>query len=143
CRFGDPETQSLMLRLESDLLDILEAVAEGRLGQVEPRWSRESAACVVLASAGYPGPYPQGRRIAGLEEAQGLPGVAVFHAGTALAAEADGGHPGRVVTAGGRVLGVAARGADLDAALVRCYQAVGHISFDGMQYRRDIGRRGA
>lgn len=146
CRFGDPETQPLMLLLESDLLDILEAVVDGHLGQAEARWSTEAAACVVLASEGYPGAYPKGRPIAGLEDAERLPGVAVFHAGTAWAGGPSGpggAGGGDVVTAGGRVLGVAARGANLDLALARCYQAAALISFEGMQYRRDIGRRGA
>ena len=146
CRLGDPETQPLMFRLESDLLDILEAVVEGRLGQVDARWSKEAAACVVLASEGYPGPYPKGRCIEGLKEAESLPGVAVFHAGTALAVGPEGASEGSalgLVTAGGRVLGITARGTRLDSALARCYEAVGLISFEGMQFRRDIGRRGA
>lgn len=155
-RFGDPETQALMVRLESDLFDLLQASVRGDLDRVQARWRDEAAACVVLASEGYPGNYPKGRPITGLEEASRLSGVAVFHAGTALAPAAAvwqaaggatqvtaGGIATPVVTAGGRVLGIAARGDDLADALDRCYQAANLVQFEGKQYRHDIGRRPA
>ena len=133
-RFGDPETQSVLRRLETDLVDILEAVVEGRLETQPVEWKSQAAACVVLASGGYPGSYEKGKPIAGLDEAVGVAGVEVFHAGTALAG-------GEIVTAGGRVLGVSAVGPDVRQALDRAYQGAGKIKFDGMQYRRDIGFR--
>ncbi|MFQ5927193.1 MAG: phosphoribosylamine--glycine ligase, partial [Terriglobia bacterium] len=145
-RMGDPEAQPLVLRLESDLLGLLDKVAKGELGGVEVGWSREAAVCVVLASRGYPGHYETGKAIAGLEDAEAVPGVKVFHAGTQRRAGpvAVGSGPGGagVATAGGRVLGVTARGADLRVARERAYQAVSKISFEGMHYRRDIGARG-
>jgi len=134
CRFGDPETQPLMLRLDGDLLPLLAAVAHGEGLPPRLHWRPEAAVTVVLASGGYPGEYATGKPIAGLEAAEQLPGVVVFHAGTAL-------HEGRPVTAGGRVLGVSALGADLEAAVETAYQAAARISFEGMHYRRDIGQR--
>ncbi|MCI0403870.1 MAG: phosphoribosylamine--glycine ligase, partial [Acidobacteria bacterium] len=134
CRMGDPECQPLMVRLESDLADVLEKVATGKLGGTELRWSAGASLCVVLASSGYPGNYATGKAITGIEEAERLEGVSVFHAGTKRA-------EGKLVTSGGRVLGVTARGADLRAASERAYAAVERIRFDGMHYRRDIGRR--
>jgi len=132
CRFGDPETQAILPLLDSDLLDIAEACADGRLAEVPVKWKANAAACVVLASEGYPGSYPKGREIHGLEA---VPADAiVFHAGTRLA-------EGKVLTAGGRVLGVTGRGDTLPEALRRAYAAVDAISFEGMQYRRDIGWR--
>jgi phosphoribosylamine--glycine ligase len=133
-RFGDPEAQVLLMRLETDLLEILEASLHGRLQEVSLRWRREAAVCVVMASAGYPGPYEKGRPISGLAEAERLPDVTVFHAGTARQGD-------RVVTAGGRVLGVTALGPDIPAAIRRAYEAVERIHWDGHQYRRDIGRK--
>lgn len=133
CRFGDPETQVLLPRLESDFLDLLEATIDGRLASVEAKWSPQFAVCVVLASGGYPGSYEVGKTIDGLEDA-GLP-TTVFHAGTRL-------ENGRVVTAGGRVLGVTALADDLAAARSRAYDAVAQIRFEGAQFRRDIAAKG-
>jgi phosphoribosylamine--glycine ligase len=132
CRFGDPETQAILPLLASDLLEVCAACAEGRLGEVEVAWHVGAAACVVLASEGYPGPYASGRVITGLNRVP--PDTVVFHAGTRQNEEA-------VVTAGGRVLGVTGWGDDLATALERAYAAVGCIHFDGQLYRRDIGRR--
>jgi phosphoribosylamine--glycine ligase len=133
-RFGDPETQVLMMRLDSDLLDALEAVVDGRLADATLRFKREAAVCIVMASGGYPGDYPKGRVIHGLDDAARLDGVQVFHAGTKR-------QDGAVVTSGGRVLGVTALGADLRAARERAYEAVARIRFDGAHYRKDIGAR--
>ncbi len=133
-RFGDPECQVLMLRLAGDLLPLCEAVAVGRGLPSAVAWRPEAAVCVVLASGGYPGPYPTGLPIHGLERAAARAGVVVFHAGTAR-------RDGQLVTAGGRVLGVAATGADVRAAVDAAYGAVGEIRFEGMHYRRDIGHR--
>jgi phosphoribosylamine--glycine ligase len=132
CRFGDPETQALLPLLETDLLDIAEACAEGRAAEVDIRWKPGAAACVVLASEGYPGAYASGRVIMGLE-AQ-LDNAVIFHGGTARAGD-------RVVTAGGRVLGVTGWGASLPDALAAAYAGVEQIGFAGRQYRKDIGWR--
>lgn len=132
CRFGDPETQSLMRRLKSDLLDLLEATVEGTLGKVSPEWDERAAVCIVLASGGYPGAIEKGKVITGLVEASSDPDVVVFHAGTAL-------KDGKVVTNGGRVLGVTAMGATLKEARAKAYAAAEKISFEGKQLRRDIG----
>jgi len=134
CRMGDPECQPLMLRLESDLLDTLERLAAGQLAGTELQWSSDAAACVVLASGGYPGKYETGKPVHGLEAADQVDGGTVFHAGTKRSGEA-------VVTSGGRVLGVTARGPDLNAAVERAYRAVEKVSFEGMHYRKDIGRQ--
>ncbi len=134
-RFGDPEAQSILVRLQSSLLNIFSAVAQRRLGEVRTEWSDDASACVVLAAPGYPERPETGARITGLaENAQRLPGVKIFHAGTARTAA------GEWLTGGGRVLGVTASGATLDTALDRCYKAAGQIHWDGMHYRRDIGR---
>ncbi len=133
-RFGDPETQAYLMRLETDLLDLLEASVEGRLAKVNLRWKREASVCVVMASAGYPGSYTKGKPIRGLEAAGELPGTKVFHAGTSRAG-------GQIVTNGGRVLGVTALGDGLARARERAYQAVEKIQFDGAQFRRDIGAK--
>jgi phosphoribosylamine--glycine ligase len=133
-RFGDPETQLHMLRLETDLLDVLDACVDGTLSKVDFRWHPGFAACVVMASGGYPGQYKKGYPISGLEEAEKVPGVAVFHAGTTF----DG---KQFLTAGGRVLGVSARGETLKEAIDRTYEAVALIHFEDMQYRRDIGAK--
>ena len=134
-RFGDPETQAILARLDSDLLDVLEACVEGRLSETELRWKPGASACVIAASAGYPGSYVTGRRISGLEEAARVPGVQVFHSGTALM-------DGHYVTEGGRVLGRdCSRAATLEQSLSLVYEALGRIKFEGMYYRRDIGRR--
>jgi phosphoribosylamine--glycine ligase len=134
CRFGDPETQAVLMRLESDLVDAFEASIDGRVSDGDFKWSTEPSVCVVIASGGYPGAYETGKKISGLAEADAVPGVKVFHAGT-------GKVNGDIVTSGGRVLGVTARAATLDEALARAYEAVEEISFEGMQYRRDIGAR--
>jgi phosphoribosylamine---glycine ligase len=133
-RFGDPETQAILTRLDSDLLDALEACVEGRVGDTELRWKPGASACVVAASSGYPGSYVTGRRISGLEDAANVPGVEIFHSGTGLV-------EGNYVTEGGRVLGVTATAATLEQSLSRVYQALGRIQFEGMYYRRDIGGR--
>jgi phosphoribosylamine--glycine ligase len=132
CRFGDPETQALLLLLDTDLLDVAEACALSRLAEVDVHWRSGTAACVVLASEGYPGHYPTGRPIHGLETP--FEDAVVFHAGTRRVGD-------QVVTAGGRVLGVTGWGARLPEALARAYTAVSRLSFAGMQYRQDIGWR--
>ena len=134
CRFGDPETQPILMRLESDLLEAIEASIEGRVSEGDFRWSRDAAVCVVMASGGYPGTFEQGKRIDGIEEAGALEGVKVFHAGTST-------RDGVYYTAGGRVLGVTARARDLDAAVDRAYEACAKISFAGAHYRKDIAAR--
>jgi len=135
CRFGDPECQPLMLMLESDLLPLLEGAAGAGLPAEPPRWRSGAAACIVMASAGYPGSYATGVPIAGLDDAPDDATACVFHAGTAR------GEAGWV-TAGGRVLGVTAWGEDLAAALAKGYAVVGDISWNGATYRKDIGWRG-
>lgn len=134
-RMGDPETQAILRRLDSDFAEICWSVARGELSNVTPRWSEQTTTCVVMASSGYPGSYETGQPIGGLEAAEQVEGVTVFHAGTKQSAD------GHVVTAGGRVLGVTARGEDLAEATARAYEAAEKISFDGAFYRRDIGRR--
>ena len=131
-RFGDPETQSYMRLLETDLLEILDACVDGRLSDVHIKWSHQTAITVVLASEGYPGTYPKGLPITGLAEAEGLPDIVVFHAGT----KQDDEH---LVTSGGRVLGVTALGSDLRDAQRKVYAAIERVSFQGMQFRTDIG----
>jgi len=135
CRFGDPETQVILPLLASDLLDVFDACLDGTLDQLDVRWRDGAAATVVAASEGYPGPYPRGCEITGLAEAESLPGVAVFHAGTALASD------GRVLTDGGRVLAVTATGDDLAAALARAYSGVEQIRYQGIHFRGDIGAK--
>lgn len=131
-RFGDPEAQPVLMLLETDLVDIIEAILDRRLDEIEIKWKDEAAVCVVLASGGYPGSYEKGKVIRGLESPDGK--VVVFHAGTA-AQEED------IVTAGGRVLGVTASGQDIPSAIKRAYAAVDKIHFDGMHYRHDVGRK--
>jgi phosphoribosylamine--glycine ligase len=131
-RFGDPEAQPVLILLETDLVEIIEAVLSGRLAEKEIRWRPGAAVCVVLASGGYPGPYRKGYPISGLDRVP--PDVMVFHAGTAL-------EDGRLVTAGGRVLGVTAAAETIPAAIEKAYAAVEQIHFEGMHYRRDIGRK--
>lgn len=133
CRFGDPEAQPLLMRLESDIVELMEAVIDKRLEKCSVNWSDKAAVCVVIASGGYPDQYQSGKPIAGLEDAGAMEDVMVFHAGTAL-------DQGRIVTAGGRVLGVTALGEDIGGAIRRAYEAAGKICFEGMHYRRDIGR---
>jgi phosphoribosylamine--glycine ligase len=132
CRLGDPETQVVLPRLESDLLELLLACAEGDLASAPaPDWRTDACVGVVLASGGYPGPVEAGKPLSGLAEATGMPGVHVFHSGSAE-------REGRVVTAGGRVLTVSALGPSIEEARARAYEAVARISFDGMQHRSDI-----
>jgi phosphoribosylamine--glycine ligase len=133
-RFGDPETQSYMRLLDTDLLDILDACVNGKLNEVEIRWSTKSAVTIVLASRGYPGAYAKGLPISGIEAASAMSDIVVFHAGTTQ-------KDGQIVTSGGRVLGISATGTDLADALTKAYEAVKLISFEGMQYRTDIGRK--
>ncbi len=133
CRFGDPETQVLLPRLEGDLLDLLEATIDGRLGELQARWSGRAAVCVIMASGGYPDAYATGKPIAGLDPAASQ--AVVFHAGTR-------GEGGTVVTAGGRVLGVTALGPDLATARERAYATVRGIHFEGAHFRTDIAVQG-
>jgi phosphoribosylamine--glycine ligase len=133
-RFGDPETQAILVRVRPDLVEVFEAVARGTLGEVPVEWTSESSACVVLAARGYPARPETGAPIRGLERAAEHQGVQIFHAGTSRTPE------GEWLTAGGRVLGVTATAQTLEHALRRCYDAVGEIQWDGMHYRRDIGR---
>ncbi|HSE49553.1 MAG TPA: phosphoribosylamine--glycine ligase [Terriglobales bacterium] len=135
CRFGDPETQPILMRLESDLVDAFEASVDGRVSDGDFKWSPDATCCVVLASGGYPGDFAKGKVITGLDAAAQVAGAMVFHAGTARNAAGD------VVTAGGRVLGVTARGASLEQAVARAYEASALIKFDGMHYRKDIAAR--
>ena len=132
CRFGDPEAQPILMRLQTDLLDVIEAAVDDKLDSISLQWDPRAAVCVVMSSGGYPGPYEKGIPITGLAEAGALEDVVVFHAGTKTAGN-------QVVTAGGRVLGVTALGDTFEAARDRCYQAVDKIHFDGAYCRRDIG----
>jgi phosphoribosylamine--glycine ligase len=134
CRFGDPETQPLMMRMESDLVEAMEASIEGRVSDGDFKWSPDAAVCVVMASGGYPGTYAAGKKIIGLSDAARLEGVKVFHAGTSR-------HDGTYFTAGGRVLGVTARAPELKTAVDRAYDAVARIGFEGAHFRRDIAAR--
>jgi phosphoribosylamine--glycine ligase len=134
CRFGDPETQPIVMRLESDLLDAFEASVDGRVSDGDFKWSTDATACVVIASGGYPDVFETGKVISGLNEASQVEGVKVFHAGTSKRGN-------DFITSGGRVLGVTARASDLGVALDRAYEAAGKISFEGMYYRKDIGAR--
>jgi phosphoribosylamine--glycine ligase len=133
-RFGDPETQPILMRMESDLLEALEASVQGRISDGDFKWSSDCSACVVMSAGGYPGTYEVGKQISGLDEAAQVDGVRVFHAGTSK-------RDGSYYTAGGRVLGVTARATRLDAALAKVYEACGKISFAGAHYRKDIGAR--
>ena len=133
-RFGDPETQAILVRLESDLVDAIDACVDGTLADTELRWTPGASACVVASSGGYPGSYKTGFPISGLAAAAQVPGVQVFHAGTSA-------RDGQIVTAGGRVLGVTAVEESLQQALNRAYQALGEVHFDGIYFRRDIGHR--
>jgi len=134
-RFGDPETQVYLTRLENDLLELIEASVNGTLARHELRWSPQASVCVVMASGGYPGSYAKGKVISGLNEANALPGTKVFHAGTGL-------KDGHIVTNGGRVLGVTALGDGLAAARIAAYRAVERIDFEGAQVRSDIAAKG-
>ena len=134
CRFGDPEAQPILMRLDSDLLEAFESSIEGRVSDGVFRWSPDPSVCVVIAAGGYPGTAESGKVISGLERADAVEGVKVFHAGTALTS-------GQITTSGGRVLGVTARATTLASAVARAYQAVECINFGGMQYRHDIAYR--
>ena len=133
-RFGDPEAQPVLARLDSDLFDMLKAAAEGKLKQVKVSWKDEASICVVLAAKGYPGSYSKGQVIRGLDSFRNSNDVVVFHAGTTT-------HDDEVVTSGGRVLGVTALGKDIQTAKANAYNAIERIHFDGMQYRKDIADR--
>ncbi len=133
-RFGDPETQPIMMRLQDDLSDLLLSAVEGKLSGVKLRWSDKASVCVVMSSKGYPGNYEKGKEIHGLKEASQLKDVMVFHAGTAF-------KDGRIVTSGGRVLGVTALGRDIKEAIDRAYGAVREISWEGAYFRTDIGKK--
>ena len=133
CRFGDPETQVVLPRLKTDIIDIFEAINSGTLAELEIEWADEACACVIAASGGYPKSYPKGIEIMGLENGQ-KDGVIVYHAGTAI-------KDGKLVTSGGRVLGVTALGSDLQQALDKAYSALDEIHFDNMHFRHDIGKK--
>jgi phosphoribosylamine--glycine ligase len=135
-RFGDPETQAILRRLDGDFAELALATASGGLRSVKPRWRDDSTTCIVMASTGYPGRYETGKQISGIDEAERLDGVVVFQAGTKLNSA------GQVVTAGGRVLGVTAQAPTLEAATIQAYRAVNRIEFDGMMFRKDIGVKG-
>jgi phosphoribosylamine--glycine ligase len=134
-RMGDPETQPVLFRLQSDIVDVFEAILERRLDQVDLRWDADCSVCVVLASGGYPGDFARGKVISGLAEADALANVKVFHAGTEL-------KDGHWISSGGRVLGVTAKAGSLQSAMDLAYAAIAKIHFDQMHYRRDIGRKG-
>lgn len=133
-RFGDPETQPLMMRMKSDIIDVIDAVIDERLAEIKIEWDDRASVCVVMAADGYPGDYRKGDEIRGLEEAANMKDVMVFHAGTTLKG-------GKIVTNGGRVLSVTALGSGIKEAIDRTYEAVSKISWDGVHYRKDIGRR--
>jgi phosphoribosylamine--glycine ligase len=133
-RFGDPECQPLLMRLKSDLVPVLLAVADGDLSGCELEWHDQAAVCVVMAASGYPGDYPKGDVIDGLEDAAQIDGLFVYHAGTAE-------KNGRIVTSGGRVLGVTGRAPTVAAAIAKAYEGVRAISWPGVQYRSDIGKK--
>jgi len=135
CRFGDPETQPILMRLESDLVEAIEASIEGRTSEGDFRWSHDAAVCVVMASGGYPGTFDSGKKIIGLEGAHRWRDVKIFHAGTTK-------REGAFYTSAGRVLGITARAPDLTEAVHRAYEAVGSIGFEGAYYRKDIGASG-
>ncbi len=133
-RFGDPETQPLLMRMKSDLVPVLEATVEGTLSSLKVEWDERATVCVVMASEGYPGSYKKGKVISGLEEAAKIPDTFVFHAGTAY-------KDGNIVTKGGRVLGVTALGKGIPEAIAQAYEAASRISWEGAHYRKDIGQK--
>jgi phosphoribosylamine--glycine ligase len=134
CRFGDPETQPILMRMKSDIVPILEAVVEEKLNDKLIEWDDRAAVCVVLASGGYPGKYEKGLSISGLDKIYQLENAVVFHAGTKPS-------EGRVLTSGGRVLGVTALGDNIKFAIDKAYRAVSLINVKGMHYRKDIGKK--
>jgi phosphoribosylamine---glycine ligase len=134
CRFGDPETQPILMRLDSDLVEAMEASIDGRTSEGDFKWSNDAAVSVVITSGGYPGAYEAGKKINGLDDAGNVAGVEIFHAGTSK-------RDGVFYTSGGRVLGVTARAADIETAVARAYEACAKISFDGAHYRKDIAAR--
>jgi phosphoribosylamine---glycine ligase len=131
CRFGDPETQPILMRLESDLVEAMEASIDGRTSDGDFKWSNDAAVCVVMVSGGYPGTFEAGKPIRGLDEAEKLDGIEIFHAGTSK-------HDDIFYSSGGRVLGVTARASELETAVARVYEACGKVKFDGAHYRQDI-----
>lgn len=133
-RYGDPEAQPLLVRVDGDIVEVMEAVVDERLDEITLNWHDSPSICVVMASEGYPGSYETGKVITGIDEADAMDGVKVFHAGTAL-------KDGKIVTAGGRVLGVTALGDDIPDAIERAYRACDVIKWDGAYYRRDIGAK--
>jgi phosphoribosylamine--glycine ligase len=133
-RFGDPETQPVLMRMKGDIVPILEACMKGTLSQHQMEWDYRASVCVVMASKGYPGDYGKGKAIEGLKEVSGAEGVFVFHAGTAF-------KDNQIITNGGRVLGVTGLGEDISKAIERTYQAVKKISWEGVHYRTDIGQK--
>jgi phosphoribosylamine--glycine ligase len=133
-RMGDPEAQPLLFRMKTDPVPLMVAALEGGLGNMKIEWSPEDAVCVVMASGGYPGSYEKGKRITGIEEADAMEGIKVFHAGTGRGA--DG-----FVTAGGRVLGVTAKAQGISNAIARVYEAVKKIHWENAYYRKDIGKK--
>ena len=133
-RFGDPETQPLLVRMDSDIIPVFEACIDGTLDQCPLQWKNESSVCVVMAAEGYPGSYEKGKPISGLQNANSLPGVEVFHAGTKT-------QDGEVLTQGGRILGVTATGENIGTAIAKAYEAVDKIKWQGIHYRKDIGHR--
>jgi phosphoribosylamine---glycine ligase len=133
-RFGDPETQPVLMRMKGDIIPILEACIKGNLSQYQIEWDSRASVCVVMASKGYPGDYEKGKRIEGLKEVSQMKDVSVFHAGTDM-------KDGQIITNGGRVLGVTGLGEDIGKAIETTYQAVKKISWDGVHYRKDIGRK--
>jgi phosphoribosylamine---glycine ligase len=133
-RFGDPETQPILMRLKTDIIDIIEHILDGKLDKIDIEWEKKSAVCIVLASKGYPGEYEKGKVITGLEEASKVADAYVFHAGTSL-------KNGQIVTSGGRVLGVTAMADTIEKAIEKAYSVVHIVKFDGMHYRSDIGQK--
>ena len=140
-RFGDPETQPIMMRMKSDIVPIFQAIIDGKLDDRLIEWDERAAVCVVLAAGGYPGNYENGELIKGLDKIDQLDDVMVFHAGTTLGARGRGPGAGEIITNGGRVLGVTALGSSIKFAIDKAYRAVSMVHFKGMQYRKDIGKR--
>ena len=134
CRFGDPETQVVLPLLKTDIVEIIEKINSGQLDKIDIEWYNNAAVCVIAASRGYPGDYEKGKEIKGLGAAASLHDITVFHAGTSF-------KDGRVVTSGGRVLGITATASSLPEALNLVYKATGGLSFEGMHYRKDIGQK--